>query len=94
MAGVVLDQVNLSIAAFEDGVMGDVAPFVIAGPAGDSLGDVAGQEFAAAHTIHMVVPGMVFSEVVELAKPLWIGSNFFLTLSLPYKCLNYCTLHL
>ena len=55
MAGVVFDQVKLSLAAFEDGVMGDVAPFVIAGPAGDSLGDVAGQKFAAAHMIHMAV---------------------------------------
>ena len=55
MAGVVLDQVKFSIAAFEDGVMGDVAPFVIAGPAGDSLGNVAGQKFAAAHMIHMAV---------------------------------------
>ena len=54
MAGVVLNQIKFSIAAFEDGIVGDVAPFVIAGPAGNSLGNVADQEFAAAHMFHRI----------------------------------------
>ena len=35
--------------------MGNITPLIIAGPAGDSLGYITGQEFTAAHMVHMVV---------------------------------------
>lgn len=43
MAGVVLHQVELPLAALEHGVVGNLAPLVVVGPALDLLAHRAGQ---------------------------------------------------
>ena len=36
-------------------IMGDIAPLIIAGPAGHSLGHITGQELTAPHMVHMII---------------------------------------
>ena len=55
MGGVLLDEIQLPLAALEDGVVGDLAPLIVAGPGDDLAVDGAGQVIRGAQVVSVVV---------------------------------------
>ena len=66
MGGILLHQIQLPLAAFQHGVVGDLAPLVVAGPGDDLAVDCAGQVIRSTQIITVVI-GVQLTGVIQQA---------------------------
>ena len=76
VGGVALHEVQLPLAAFQDGIVGDEAPFVVVGPGLHLAADRTGEIIGSAQVIHVVVQAHMVAVALWSPGPLLRAGDF------------------